>query len=421
MKNKYIIQRNILHEQGINQLNILFMKVCSVLFFLPLFSLNLFAQTANKNTEQLLNSGVLAMGNDSVESVPTIYQRDNVPCVEVVIDGKEYLFLFDTGASGCFISSEIAGKANIESSLPIEDAGGKENNTNVAFKNISIGKSSFNNIVCLVVNTERLANLGCVKIDGIIGTSLIKLCNWKLDPTNQMISFSKTAFKKEINSTEFNIEFTDSRLPLVQLSYDQIAFYALIDSGFSDYFQSNDDVLWKSKKYKKLKRNEGFGQYALTAFSIQNSFVSNLKIDSFKMQSGFITNIPATICSCKPTVGSALLKRNVFVYNFLEKKMILTPVNYDTTLNSIFDIGFGLNDTNQLVINFVWENKDTKKAGFKIGQQVLKIDSNEIGKLSYAELCDLKKSLQSKNELRVALLIGKKLKEFVLLKQSSLL
>jgi hypothetical protein len=144
-----------------------------------------------------------------------------------------------------------------------------------------------------------------------------------------------------------------------------------------------------------------------------------LKIDSFKTQSGFITNIPATICSCKPTIGSALLNRNVFVYNFLEKKMILTPVNYDTTLTNIFDIGFGLNDSNQLVINFVWENKETKKAGFKIGQQVLKIDNNEIGKLSNTELCDLKKSLQSKNELRVALLIGKKLKDFVLLKQSS--
>jgi hypothetical protein len=234
-----------------------------------------------------------------------------------------------------------------------------------------------------------------------------------------MISFSKTVFKKEINSTECNIEFTDSRLPLVQLSYDQIAFYALIDSGFSGYFESNDDVFWKSKKYKKLKRKEGFGQYALAAFSIQNSYVSNLKIDSFKTQSGFITNIPATICSCKPTIGSALLKRNVFVYNFLEKKMILTPVNYDTTLTNIFDIGFGLNDSNQLVINFVWENNETKKAGFKIGQQVLKIDNNEIGKLSNTELCDLKKSLQSKNELRVTLLIGKKDKEFILLKQPS--
>ncbi|MFA9212380.1 MAG: retropepsin-like aspartic protease [Candidatus Methylacidiphilales bacterium] len=165
------------------------MKVCSVLFFISLFSLNLFAQTVTKNEEQLLNSGVLAMGNDSVESVPIIYQRDHVPFVKVIIDGKEYLFLFDTGATGCFISSEIVGKANIESTLPIEDAGGKENNANVVFKNICIGKSSFNNIVCLVANTERLANLGCVKIDGVLGTSLIKLCNWKLDPTNQMISF----------------------------------------------------------------------------------------------------------------------------------------------------------------------------------------------------------------------------------------
>ena len=393
------------------------MKVCSVLFFLSLFGINIFAQTPNKNVEQLLNSGVLIMGNDSIESVPIIYQRDNIPFVKVVIDGKEYLFLFDTGASGCFIFSEIAGNANIESTLPIEDAGGKEKNANVVFKNIRIGKSLFNNIVCLVANTERLANLGCVNIDGVIGTSLIKLCNWKLDPTNQMISFSKSSFKKEINSTECNIEFTDSRLPLVQLSYDQIGFYALIDSGFSGYFQSNDEVLWKSKKYKKLKRKEGFGQYALAAFSIQNSYVSNLKIDSLKTQSGFITNIPATICSCKPTIGSALLKRNVFVYNFLEKKMILTPVNYDTTLTNIFDIGFGLNDSNQLVINFVWENRETKKAGFRIGQQVLKIDNNETGKLSNADFCDLKKSLQSKYELKVTLLFGEKMKEFVLFKK----
>lgn len=378
---------------------------------------NVFSQNKAKTVEELFKSGTVIISNDSIESLPINYQRNNVPFIKVIIDSKEYFFLFDTGASGCFISNEIAGNSSKENSVPVDDNNGKELMANVVLKNINIGKSSFNNIACVIGNTKRLSDIGCVKIDGIIGTNLIKLCNWKLDPTSQMISFSKQPFKKEENSSTYYIEFTNEQLPLIKFNYDNISFYALIDSGFSDYFELNDNILRKSKKYRRLTRKKGFGQYALTAFSTKSSEVHNLKIDTIYSNSGFIANIPTNICHCKPTVGSALLKRNLFVYNFLDKQMIFTPIKYDTILSNVFDIGFGLNDSNELIISFIWESEFSKKSRFEIGQRILKIDNIETGKYNNSEFCELRNRLELKNELKISVLKGKVIKDFIITKQ----
>ncbi|MCF8429401.1 MAG: retroviral-like aspartic protease family protein [Bacteroidia bacterium] len=384
---------------------------------LVLLNLSIKAQVTKKSVEELFKSCTVIIGNDSTESLPINYQRNNVPFIKVIIDGKEYFFLFDTGASGCFISNEIAGNSSKENSVPVDDNNGTEVMANVVLKNINIGKSSFSNIACVVGNTKRLSDIGCVKIDGIIGTNLIKLCNWKLDPTNQIISFSKQPFKKEENSSSYNIEFTNEQLPLIKFNYDNISFYALIDSGFSDYFELNDNILRKSKKYRQIKRKKGFGQYALTAFSINSSEVHNLKIDTIYANSSFFSNIPTNICHCKPTIGSALLKRNVFVYNFSEKQMIFTPIKYDTIISNVFDIGIGLNDSNEIIISFIWESEFSKKSRFEIGQRILKIDNIETGKYNNSEFCELRNRLELKNELKISVLKGKEIKDFIITKQ----
>jgi len=58
-------------------------------------------QTTVPNAEQLLKAGELIMGKETIETLPILYQRQHLPFVKVNIEGKDYLFLFDTGASTC--------------------------------------------------------------------------------------------------------------------------------------------------------------------------------------------------------------------------------------------------------------------------------------------------------------------------------
>lgn len=376
-----------------------------------------FSQNKIKTIEELFNCGSIKIGNDSSESLPIIYQGNNAPFIKVVINGKEYLFLFDTGASACFISKEVAGSTVIENTIPIDDNNGTKLKAEVVLKNFVIGQSSFENIACIVGNTKRLSELGCIKIDGIIGASLIKLCNWKLDPSVQKISFSKRSFIENKNSYKYEIQFTSDYLPLIKFNYDKISFYALIDFGFSGYFEFNNDILKKSKKYRKLNCINGRGYHSLTISSVINGKVSSLVIDTLKSNNSFFANIPTIINQSKPNIGSGLLKRYIFVYNFLDKKMLFTPINYDSSSEIIFDLGFGLNDSNELVINFIWESDFTKKEGFKIGQQVVKINDKEIERLTIEELCDLRKMLKLKSEVKISVLEGQETKSLLLSKQ----
>jgi hypothetical protein len=384
----------------------------SLLGLVLIFTINVYGQNKAQTIEELLKLGVLNMGNDSIESLPIFYQKANVPFIKVVIDGKEYFFLFDTGASGCLISEEIGINSKIENSIPIFDDSGNETKANAVLKNIKIGSGSFNNILCLTGNTKRLSELGCVKIDGIIGANLLMLCNWEINPVEETISFSKTAFKRKLNSFEFDIEFTNNQLPLINFNYDDITFYTLIDFGYSDYFELNNEILKKSNKYRKLNKNIGIGQHSLTINSINEEKIYNLVIDTLKNGNAYLSNIPTMINNSKPKLGSSLLKRYIISYNTFDKKFIFTPISYDTSAHISYSVKLGLNEASELIIIFVWQDKFTKKAGLKIGQKIVKIDNQEYNQLSYSQLCELKNKLDSQNKFTISVQKGNKIKVY---------
>ncbi len=395
------------------------MKISKYIFFIFLvfLSTQVLAQSNEQTIEQLIKQGYHKMGNDSIESSPIIYKKNSLVFLKVIINGKEYLFLFDTGASICLISEEIASQSAVQNTIHFTDEYENKSKANVVLQNIQIGNSSFNNIVCVVNDMKILTTLGCVKIDGIIGANLINLCNWKIDPVKNLLSFSKSTFKKqEISELELEIKYTGNGLPLIKLNYDNTPFYTLIDFGFSDYLELNNDILKKSKKIRKTNQIKGFGIHSLTINSIIESKVSRLLIDTLRSESFTLINVPTTLNESKPKIGSSLLKRYLVKLNSLEQKLILTPLQYIDSTTLSFPIKFGLNDLNEIIINFIWETEDTKNLGLKIGQKVIKIDNKEFNNLSNSDLCELKDQLNQKSSINITILVGNKLREVQLSK-----
>ncbi len=395
------------------------MKILKYIFFtfLVLLSTQVFGQSNDQTIEKLIKQGYHKMGNDSIESSPIIYKKNSLVFLKVIINGKEYLFLFDTGASLCLISDEIASESAVQNTIHFTDEYENKSKANVVLQNIQIGNSSFNNIVCVVNDMKTLTTLGCVKIDGIIGANLINLSNWKIDPVKNLLSFSKSTFKKqEISECELEIKYTGSGLPLIKLNYDNTPFYTLIDFGFSDYLELNNDILKKSKKIRKINQIKGFGIHSLTINSIIESKVSRLLIDTLRSENSTLINVPTTLNESKPKIGSSLLKRYLVKLNSLEQKLILTPLQYIDSTTLSFPIKFGLNDLNEIIINFIWETVDTKDLGLKIGQKVIKIDNKEFNKLSNSDLCELKDQLNQKSSIDITVIVGSKTKEIQLTK-----
>ena len=169
------------------------MKAYFILFvlFFSSISLNTLAQKENYKVIDTSRISYLSIGNDSIVSLPIVYKKDGVILFTVTIDGKEYVFAFDSGATTCLISKEISINDSSIKTITYQDGYGNENKAELILKNYKIGNSSFNNIPTIVSDLKLVNELGCIKIDGIIGANLINLCNWQIDPQKQIISFGR--------------------------------------------------------------------------------------------------------------------------------------------------------------------------------------------------------------------------------------
>lgn len=384
------------------------------LFFIAAQSL---AQTNERTIEELLKLSSIKMGNDSVESLPIIYQRNSLIFLDVVINGKEYRFLFDTGASACMVSKEIAGQSITQSVTTLNDGFEKESKVDVVLQNFQIGNTTFNNIFCVVGDTKTLSDLGCVEIDGVIGMNIINLLNWQIDPERKRLSFSRAPFKTKVeNLAGMQIAYTDNSLPLLQLNYDGIAFYCLIDFGYNGHLDVNKGILEKSKKLKKVNRIIGSGMYALSVNSKMEAKVYRTLIDKINADDIVFHDVPTTLTTNKPKLGSAILKRYLVTLNSTERRLFLMPLMaYDTSSLS-YPVTFMLNDSNELVIGFVWETDQTKRSGLKVGQKVISIDGQTVERLNNLQLCTLKNTINQRQSIKIVVDISKEYKEVELSK-----
>ncbi len=394
------------------------MKIACLIFtFLLVLLTQAFSQQNDEAVDKLLKLSSLKMGNNSIETLPILYQKNTLVFLKVVINGKEYLFLFDTGSSVCLISKEIASHSSMKSLGTFSDELGNQSNAGIFLQTIHIGNSSFDSVLCMVSDTKTLSEIGCVEIDGVIGANLINLCNWQIDPAKELLSFSLSPFKAGENSDGANIEYTSNSLPLLRLNYKDVPFYCLLDFGYSGYLELNNDILKKSR-IKKSDCLNGFGRYALTVNSTIEDRVCRLIIDTLKSTYYKFPDVPTVFSMSKPKLGSALLKRYVVTLNSLERTVLLSPLDNKDTSSIPFPVNFGLNDSNELIISFIWETEEIKKAGLKVGQKVISVNDQHFKQLTSIELCELKNHLSKKTKFTIVIDDGKKIKTFELSKIS---
>ena len=115
----------------------------------------------------------------------TIYGevQNRLLIVPVKLKGKTYRFLFDSGAP-LSISHELQEEFSYKriSSGNITDSDQNKLKVEyVALDTILVGDIPFTNQTAFVADFTANPILGCLKLDGILGSNLMRYCNWTID------------------------------------------------------------------------------------------------------------------------------------------------------------------------------------------------------------------------------------------------
>ncbi|WP_091523504.1 aspartyl protease family protein [Paenimyroides ummariense] len=350
-----------------------------------------------QNASELIYSGKLSATEKSTD-IPAVFTEDGWIFIKGSIDGEEGLFLYDTGAMITVLSKEIASTEESENKISLEDPTGKTSDSNLILKNIRFNDFNFENIVCTIADLSSFQNQSCRKIDGIIGGNLLKLANWKVEPSIGKVSSSKEPFIPAFSSSGTDIGYYNKLLPLIEISLDNKKQWVLIDTGSTSYFELNNDFI-KSSKFKKQKKITGEG-ISITINGQDRRTTELLYVDEFTLQGISFKNLPTLISKNKPIIGSKFFNGFTTIFNFSENKLYLDSQKKSVVFNSLknFDMNFCLNEKNQLSVCFLW---DKSNSGIKYGDQIIKINGKSIDVLNHDDYCKIKDNILKQDNIDV--------------------
>ncbi|SMO32254.1 Aspartyl protease [Saccharicrinis carchari] len=137
------------------------------------------------------------VSRDEFRETVNIEIQNGLVFLPVTIRGKQYRFLFDTGAPFSISKQlqhehafEIISKGNI-----IDSDHNKKKVDWAQVDSIHVGNVSFMNQTAFVGDFNANPLLKCLEIDGIIGSNLIRHANWTIDQEQKTVSLNSTINK----------------------------------------------------------------------------------------------------------------------------------------------------------------------------------------------------------------------------------
>ena len=367
------------------------------LFLFLAITLNSFSQEKKISLESIILGGKLENLNGVNKTSYKEFQYSDVMLINVTIDSKALLFLYDTGSPISLISDEIAKNDNVLMQIPLKDGLGKEKKGDVIIKNLLINEVSFNNIAFATMDFKELNKKSCLKIDGILGANAIKLCNWKINPLEQTISFSNTPFNNK-DSKIFNVEYYKGLVPIVNVSINNKNVWASVDTGFDKCFKLNDSFFLNNNKVV-----EGHGNYFNTINDESEQKIKKTITDTIKIVNISFSNLKTLVLNDKSSIGMGFLKKYIILLNNTEKKICLSEITSSSSqkFDLEYSIKVSVNKKNQLFVSFLWENEETKSQNIKIGDIILSLNGINCENISEETFCKIKTEFINKDALNI--------------------
>lgn len=211
------------------------------IFRFVFFGLLVLSLSACKSSSTLFGLGSVEVeGTQSSAVELPIELKNGLIFVEVLIEGKPYNFLFDSGAP-MVISNDLAEKLELKG---LKDAGIRDSQgaskelEYVRMPDFNLGNRSFKNLVAIAADLKASPILHCLNLDGIIGANAMQFQYWdfNLQDTVLRISSDKSHWP-QTKKYVLPFKMKNSRTPLVQLTINDTKVQNItFDTGSSGIF-----------------------------------------------------------------------------------------------------------------------------------------------------------------------------------------
>ena len=357
--------------------------------FLFLFSISLFSQT------KLISP---------LKAKHTLSYTDligGIIVLEVFIDNqKDTLhFIFDTGSNSNSLDSSTAKILNIQmDSTPylVKGIAGKKI---VFFSNnhsIKIGTFQLLNQRFSVIDYSLLSYYYGVKIDGILGTSILKNHIWQInrDSSKMYIYDTNYTFKFPKNSYSFSIY--NNKLPAMPIQIkEQINTLqnTLFDMGaglhllFSNDFVKEYTFFNPNKKMLQTQVEGLGGKILLTLTTTKKiklgNFVFRNVPTNILIDDNNVLNYPQKV----GLIGGDLLRRFNIILNYAKNTINISPnmhyfedFDYSYTGLTLYQIN------NRIVVSDIIENSPAHQSGIMLDDIIIAINNKAIANVNDAKI-----------------------------------
>lgn len=318
--------------------------------------------------------------NETFQEFVDIEVFNGLIIMPVVINGKTYRFLFDSGAP-LSISEKLQDQfqyTKVSKGHMVDTDKNRQKISYVQVDTLTIGDIPFVDQTALVVNMEGNPFIACLGLDGIIGSNLMRFCNWQINYQDSLITFSNSS----VNNTPENaiaIPFTTDN------QYDMLIDLQFGESTISDMkidYGSNGSISLSKSDFNDLNQKGAFGDVFNETGTTQSGIIGDpIKIDrqitiadTIKAGDLMLDNVRIRTGKSK-LIGHKLLSRYVITIDWEHKQLYLAAVDSVDKSQKTFGFGTGYSNDNKIIIRSVIENSPAWKKGIKPNMQILKIDS----------------------------------------------
>lgn len=370
------------------------------LILLVLISSNIYSQNIDLNIGNIKSKKYY-------DEISFEFIKDKI-IVPISIQGKEYRFLLDTGAPN-IISTEIDNLINpkLIQIIPVSDASGnKENLKVVSVKNLMLGSIEFMNTATLVYDLNSNPIFKCFKIDGFIGSNMLRKSIIQIDSKKQKLTLTNSQKKLSLNKEEsIKIKLIGNQSsPYIWINLkgvDDGREHVLIDTGMDgiyDISKRNYEIFKKRKIFNVTGKSHGASSLSLFGDVPMNEHYK-LVLPSLKLVDTQFENVVAhTTNDDNSRIGAELLRYGVMTIDFKHKRFYFKPNARERNLMSS-DFGFTrtLKD-GKLIVGFVWDEELKNKISY--GDEILEINDKSVN------ICNLiTKYIINKNDERLKMKI----------------
>ncbi|MDT0553950.1 retropepsin-like aspartic protease [Urechidicola vernalis] len=333
--------------------------------------------------------------------------KNDLIIVPVQIENNTYHFLLDTGAPFS-ISKELQSKFNFKtvSEGTLRDS----DNSQISVDYVSIPKIKLNEVIFLkqvafVGDFNKNPIIECLGIDGIIGSNMMRFCNWKIDSKNKKIHISNEEFKLK-NHDSIKMKFKPNRQYSIKISTH--LGKSRITNLTLDY-GSNGGLTVPQKIYDTLVNRtiikESLLEYGVASSGLGGK-LKNInrkfsRVDSLALGNVISNNVPIKTGK-SGLLGTEVLSKHIVAINWSSQSLVFEKYPYEIEVAfKTFGLKIGVKN-NSYFVSAIVKNSPAEKAGIEPNMEVLNFNHIDFSNASY---CDYISYLDTKKVEKIQLVL----------------